>query len=69
MAMRLKHRALTGAGFCVLLAALTACLALFAMKSGSINLSWDELANGLFVEYDARVAAVYDLRFPRILIA
>jgi iron complex transport system permease protein len=60
---------LTGAGLCVLLAALTVCLALFAMKSGSISLSWGALANGLFVEYDARVAAVYDLRFPRILIA
>jgi iron complex transport system permease protein len=51
------------------LAALTVCLALFAMKSGSINLSWGELASGLLVEYDERVAAVYDLRFPRILIA
>jgi iron complex transport system permease protein len=58
-----------GAGLCVLLAALTLCLVLFAMKSGSISLSWRALASGLFIEYDARVAAVYDLRFPRILVA
>jgi iron complex transport system permease protein len=69
MATRLKRKALAGAGLLALLAALTICLALFAMKSGSIGLSWRELANGLFVAYDARVAAVYDLRFPRILIA
>jgi iron complex transport system permease protein len=54
---------------CLALAALTICLTLFAMKSGSVQLSWSELTAGLFVAYDARVAAVYDLRFPRILIA
>jgi iron complex transport system permease protein len=39
------------------------------MKSGSISVSWRELLRGLFTEYDARVAAIYDLRFPRVLIA
>jgi iron complex transport system permease protein len=48
---------------------MTVCLALFAMRSGSISLTPGELVRGLFVEYDARVAAVYDLRFPRILAA
>jgi iron complex transport system permease protein len=64
-----KKSAARGALACVVLAAAVVCLALFAMKSGSIALSWRELMRGLFVEYDARVAAVYDLRFPRVLIA
>jgi iron complex transport system permease protein len=63
------HTFLTGAGLCLLLAALTLCLSLFAMKSGSISVSWSELAKGLFLAYDPRVAAIYDLRFPRILVA
>jgi iron complex transport system permease protein len=53
----------------VILAVAIVCLLLFSMKSGSISLSWGELLRGLFVEYDARVAAVYDLRFPRVLIS
>jgi iron complex transport system permease protein len=64
-----KRKALTGAGLCLLLAALLLCLSLFAMKSGGIGVSWRELLRGLFVAYDERVAAIYDLRFPRILAA
>ena len=51
----------------------TACLlvALFfyAVNQGSIHVSFTELLRGLFVEYNPSVAAIYDLRFPRILIA
>ena len=64
-----SKRLITGLTLCLLLAAMTFCLSIFAMKSGSINVSWGELANGLFRAYDANVAAIYDLRFPRILIA
>jgi iron complex transport system permease protein len=64
-----KNRAARNAAAYVALAAATACLVLFAMKSGSISVTWRELLRGLFVEYDARVSAVYDLRFPRVLIA
>ncbi|MDR2295888.1 MAG: iron ABC transporter permease [Clostridiales Family XIII bacterium] len=64
-----KHGIPAGVWLCLPLAAATLGLALFAMKSGSISLSWRELASGLFFVYDARVDAVYDLRFPRILIA
>ncbi|MDR1572451.1 MAG: iron ABC transporter permease [Clostridiales Family XIII bacterium] len=63
------RRLLTGLGLCLILAAMTFCLSLFAMKSGSISVSWGELADGLFRAYDANVAAIYDLRFPRILVA
>lgn len=40
-----------------------------SVNTGSIELSVSRLFRGLFVEYDAQVAAVWDLRFPRILIA
>lgn len=41
----------------------------WAVNTGSIDLSMSRLINGLFVEYDPDVATVYDLRFPRIIIA
>ena len=49
----------------------TALLGLFffAANQGSIQVTFAELLRGLFVEYDPNVAAIYDLRFPRILIA
>lgn len=54
---------------CAVLLALTLVLVLAAMKLGSINVTYRELFRGLFVEYDRRVAVIYDLRFPRILVA
>ena len=46
-------------------------IALFclAVNTGSLQVSLPQLMSGLFVEYDPTVATVYDLRFPRILIA
>lgn len=41
----------------------------WAVNTGSIELSMGRLFAGLFVEYDPDVATVYDLRFPRIIIA
>ena len=41
----------------------------FAVNQGSIKVSFIELLRGLFIEYNPSVAAIYDLRFPRILIA
>ncbi|MDO4266357.1 MAG: iron ABC transporter permease [Eubacteriales bacterium] len=40
-----------------------------AINTGSLNVSMGELYRGLFVEYDQNVATVWDLRFPRIIIA
>ena len=54
---------------CGILAGLIFALALAAMKLGSISLTWGELFDGLFVQYDKRVATIYDLRFPRIAVA
>lgn len=61
--------ALKGLVGCLLLALLIFILALIAMKLGSISISYRELFEGLFVAYDKRVATIYDLRFPRIIVA
>ena len=61
--------ALKGLVGCLLLALLIFILALIAMKMGSITISYQELFEGLFVAYDKRVATIYDLRFPRIIVA
>lgn len=44
-------------------------LFLYSINTGSVELSMNQLFRGLFVEYDPSVATVYDLRFPRILVA
>ena len=54
---------------CLVLAAMTFALALFAMKTGSLDVSWGQLFSGLFISYDETVALIYNLRFPRILVA
>ena len=61
--------ALKGVVGCLLLALRRFILALIAMKMGSITISYRELFEGLFVAYDKRVATIYDLRFPRIIVA
>ncbi|QKF07290.1 iron ABC transporter permease [Berryella wangjianweii] len=50
---------------------LVALVALFvvAVNTGTLKVDPVQLFNGLFVAYDDSVAAIYDLRFPRILIA
>ena len=55
----------------VLLVTLVALLVLFflAINTGSLNVSLQELFSGLFVSYDVKVTAIFDLRFPRIFIA
>jgi len=53
----------------IVTALLLVALFFFAINQGSIKVSFAELLRGLFVEYDPSVAAIYDLRFPRILIA
>lgn len=44
-------------------------LFLFAVNTGSLKVSPAELFKGLFIEYNPNVATIFDLRFPRILIA
>jgi iron complex transport system permease protein len=52
-----------------LTAFLLAVLFFAAINLGSLRVSPRELFDGLFVAYDPDVAAIYDLRFPRVLIA
>lgn len=40
-----------------------------SINLGSIKVTYLELFKGLFVEYNENVATIYDLRFPRIIIA
>ena len=42
---------------------------LLAVNTGSLNVSGKQLWEGLFVAFDETVAAVYHLRFPRIVIS
>lgn len=44
-------------------------LILLAMVQGSIDVTLVDIFNGLFIEYDRRVATIYNLRFPRILVS
>ena len=54
---------------CLVVCAGLVLLFLFAVNTGSLQVSPLQLVNGLFVAYDPDVATVYDLRFPRIFIA
>lgn len=49
----------------------TALIALFffAINTGSIKISFGQLLSGLFIAYDADVSTIFDLRFPRVIIA
>lgn len=40
-----------------------------AINLGSIKVTFFELFKGLFIEYNEKVSIIYDLRFPRIIIA
>lgn len=57
-----------GAAFVVTAVALVG-LFLLAVNTGSLQVSPEQLFNGLFVAYDDTVSTIYDLRFPRIFIA
>lgn len=48
---------------------LLAIMFVIAVNTGSLSVSIGKLFKGLFVSYDADVATIYDLRFPRIFIS
>lgn len=65
-----KGRSRLNAGLSILvLSALLLIMIYIAINTGSLQVSMNQLIRGLFVEYDAQVATVWDLRFPRIFIA
>lgn len=53
----------------IVLGLLLAILLFVSVNLGSIRVSFPELLKGLFVAYNEDVAVIYDLRFPRIIIA
>ncbi len=68
--MKTTHKELIrGIIGCCVLAVLISVLTFAAMKLGSISVTYKELFRGLFIDYDIRVATIYDLRFPRIIVA
>ena len=44
-------------------------LALLAVNTGSLHVTPEQLFSGLFVAFDEDVSVIYDLRFPRIIVA
>lgn len=54
--------------FIVFLLALLIGAFLIAINSGSIKVTPLELLNGLFIEYNEKVASIYLIRFPRVII-
>ncbi len=53
----------------IVTAILLVILFFIAAMTGSLKVSFIELYRGLFVSYNETVATIYDLRFPRIIIA
>ncbi len=53
----------------VIITVLLIGLFVYAVNSGSLKVSYGQLFQGLFVEPDETVSIIYDLRFPRIIIA
>lgn len=62
---RMKNRMIA----LVVLAVALAFLFIISVNTGSIDVGMAQLFRGLFIEYDATVATIYDLRLPRIMIA
>lgn len=44
-------------------------LFLYSVNTGSVNVTYTELIRGLFIEHNEKVSIIFDLRFPRIIIA
>lgn len=53
----------------IIIVLLTIFVGLYALKTGSLQVTWQQLFSGLFIQYDDTVAIIYDLRIPRILVA
>ncbi len=56
-------------GIFLLTIVLTIGIAFWAINTGGIKTSLPQLLKGLFVSYDENVAIIYELRFPRIIVA
>ena len=66
MAIKLKEKRILSF---VLVAVALCALFLFSINRGSMQVSYGELFRGLFFEENETVSIIFDLRFPRIIIA
>ncbi len=66
---RLRHRHMRAVGSYIGMFVLLIALFFAAINIGSLQVSFGQLINGLFVEFDQDVSTVFDLRFPRIMIS
>ena len=66
---RKKKKKVRATASFLITAALLLILFFAAINIGSLQVGFVKLLRGLFVEYDSNVAAVWDLRFPRIIIS
>lgn len=66
MVIKMKKRKITAF---FILTILLLGLFIVSVNLGSIKVTYGELFRGLFIEYNEKVATIYDLRFPRIIIA
>lgn len=53
----------------ILIAILLIGLIFLSIRLGGLQVSFKSLVRGLFIEYDENVMIIFDLRFPRIIIA
>lgn len=66
MAIRLKEKRILSF---ILVAVALCALFVFSINRGSMQVSYGELFRGLFFEENEKVSIIFDLRFPRIIIA
>lgn len=66
---RKRRKAVRAAVSFAVLILMLLCLVVAAVNIGSLRVSPSELFRGLFIERVETVAAIYDLRFPRIVIS
>ena len=63
-----KKRTMTLVAF-IVTAILLVVMFFLSINLGSLKITFPQMLKGLFIEYDPDVATVYDLRFPRVIIA
>ncbi|MBR2188111.1 MAG: iron ABC transporter permease [Eubacterium sp.] len=67
--IRVRHRQIRRIASFVVMSCLLLGMFFLAVNTGSLKVSLRELVRGLFVEYNETVSTIFDLRFPRIIIA
>lgn len=64
-----RNNILRGIIGCIILIILIVTLVLISIKVGSIEVTYKEIFEGLFIKYNRKIYTIYNLRFPRIIVA